>query len=142
MTYEHMSKQKRPLNYTLQEWEEYLKYLKERDEKEAREKITHFKISFKGRSYEDRWTRYRTKALEKIGLSDDEILELKYNRMTNPRVAMFLRDIRAEVERIRVKYELADYSEAANYRRDHYEELLDTHDIEDWDPYYRMGYFE
>ncbi len=103
---------------------------------------SHFTIHFHERKYEDRWTRYREKVLERIGLSEYEISELKFNRMTNPRVALFLRDIRKEVERIRVKYELADYEAAAIYRRENYEDLLDTKDIEDWDPYYRMGYFD
>jgi hypothetical protein len=100
-----------------------------------------FKISFRKRTFENRWTRYRAKVLEAVGLSDGEIEELKYNRLTNPRIALFLRDITVEVERIREKYDLPDYEAAAQYRRDHYEDLLDTHDIDDWNPYRRMGYF-
>lgn len=101
-----------------------------------------FKINFHRRTYEDRWTRYRVKVLTALGLSDDEISALKYNRLTNVRVAWFMKDIRREVNAIQTKYELGSYEDAAEYRRVHYEDLIDTHDIEDWDPYYRMGYVD
>jgi hypothetical protein len=101
-----------------------------------------FKINFHRRTYEDRWTRYRAKVLTALGLSDWEINELKYNRLTNRRVAWFLKDIQREVEAIRGKFELGSYEAAALYRREHYEDLIDTHDIEDWDPYWRMGYVD
>jgi hypothetical protein len=142
MTYEERRKRERPLNYTQAEWDQYLADLKASEDRAKKEHPDHFKISFRKRTYEDRWTRYRSKVLVSIGLSDDEVEELKFNRMTNPRVALFLRDIKAEVERIQVKYDLPDYAAAAEYRRDHYEDLLDINDIEDWDPYRRMGYFD
>jgi hypothetical protein len=101
-----------------------------------------FTIHFHPRTYENRWTRYRAKVLDAIGLSSYEIDALKYNRMTNPFVAAFLKDIRAEVIRIGIKYGLGSYEEAADYRKAHFVELLDTKDIEDDDVYWRMGYHD
>lgn len=102
----------------------------------------HFTINLKGRTYEDRWTRYRTKILTAIGLTDDEISTLKYNRMTSPRVAWYLKQMRAEVTRLQEQYGLADYATAADFRREHFIDLVDNGDIEDKDPYYRMGYLD
>jgi hypothetical protein len=102
----------------------------------------HFTINLKGRSYEDRWTRYRAKVLAAIGLTDDEISALKYNRMTNPRVAWYLKQMRAEVRKLQDQYGLADYATAAEFRREHFVDLVDNGDIEESDPYYRMGYLD
>lgn len=132
----------KPVNYKPKEWEDKLEWEVESYRRELAAHPDHFTIKLRSRTFENRWTRYRTKVLETIGLSDDEISELKYNRLTNLRVAWFLKEIKAEVVRIQTKYNLTDYAAAANYRRDHYEDLLDAHDIEDWDPYRRMGYLE
>lgn len=101
-----------------------------------------FKINFRGRDYENRWTRYREPKLRAIGLSDYEIMAIKYNRLSNPRIKWFLRDIRREVRRIAKAFELRSYEEAAEYRRTNYASLVDSGDIYEWDPYIRMGYFE
>lgn len=101
-----------------------------------------FTINFKGRGYENRWTRYREPKLRAVGLSDYEVMALKYNRLTNPRVKWYLRDIKAEVKRIQQAYGLPDYASAADFRRDNYANLVDNGDIYEWDPYVRMGYLD
>ncbi len=134
----------KPPNYRPEEWAE--KLARERrfweKQKKLEEESSHFTISFRKRTKETRWTRYRAKVLESLGLSDDEISVLKYNRLTNLRIHWFLGEIRKEVERIRQKYNLPSYEAAARYRRDNYADLLDVHDIEYWDPYQRMGYYD
>ncbi len=91
---------------------------------------------------ENRWTRYRAAKLSEMGLSKWEIMALKYNKMTNPRVALFLKDIRAEVDKIRVERGLSSHSVAAEFRRDNWEWLVDMGEIEEYDPYIRMGYWD
>ena len=101
-----------------------------------------FHISFKPRSYEDRWTRYREKKLFDLGLSPWEIMALKYNKLTNPRIRTFLRDIRAEVKQLQEDHGLPSYEAAMKYRRENWEHLIDVGEIEEYDPYIRMGYIE
>lgn len=87
------------------------------------------------------WSKRRIPKLEAIGCTEDEIEQLKFNRMSNPRVAAYLRHVRREVRHIQEAYELPDYAAAARYRREHRDELVDAGDIEEPDPYRRMGYY-
>ena len=102
----------------------------------------HFRVDFRGRQMENRWTRYRAAKLEEMGFSIWEIKALKYNRLTNPNIAQFLKEIRAEVEDIQRAHDLPSYQAAAKYRRDNWVALLDSGEIEEYDPYHRMGYWE
>jgi hypothetical protein len=61
--------------------------------------------------------------------------------MSNPRVAEYLNIVRDDVRYIREKYDLPSYAAAARYRREHRDELIDAGDINEPDPYRRMGYF-
>lgn len=102
------------------------------------DKIT---IDFGGRRHkETRWTKYRRQKLIDLGFSDWEILALKYNKLTNPRVKWLLRDIKREVKDLQTFYNLSSYTAAAQYRRDNFEDLVDSGEIEEADPYRRMGY--
>ena len=87
------------------------------------------------------WSKRRIPKLIEIGCTDDEVEQLKFNRMTNPNVAGYLNQVREEVRRLRDKFNLPDYVAAAKYRREHRDELIDAGDIEEPDPYRRMGYF-
>jgi len=80
--------------------------------------------------------------LWRAGLSEYEISELKYNRLSNPRVRWLLRDIRREISRIQEDYGLPSWWDAAQYRRENYAMLVDSGDIEEADIYARMGYLE
>lgn len=100
-------------------------------------------IDFGGRRHmENRWTRYRAAKLEEIGFSEWETMALKYNKMTNPRVAQLYKDVKAEVKRIQEEHELPSYEAAAKYRREHFAALVDSGEIEEYDPYIRMGYYD
>jgi len=87
------------------------------------------------------WSKRRVPKLLALGCTEDEVEQLKFNRMTNPRVAEYLNRVRDEVLRIRELYNLPDYAAAARYRREHRDELIDAGDIAEPDPYRRMGYF-
>jgi len=103
--------------------------------------IKSWRVDFGGRKKkEDRWTKHRAAVLEGLGFSFWEILVLKYNRFSNPRVKQLIEDIKVEVREIQDKYELPSEAAAAKFRRDHFVELVDEGDIEEADPYYRMGY--
>lgn len=105
------------------------------------EEITSWKVDFRGKKRkEDRWTRHRAAVLEEIGFSFWEILVLKYNRFSNPRVKQLIEDVRDEVKVIMYKYDLTSIPSAAKFRRDHFVELVDEGDIDEADPYWRMGY--
>lgn len=105
------------------------------------EQITHWKVDFSGRKRkEDRWTRYRASKLEEMGFSFWEVLVLKYNRFSNPRVQQLIKDVRDEVLTIQYKYDLPSLAAAARFRREHFVDLVDEGDIDEADPYWRMGY--
>jgi hypothetical protein len=90
---------------------------------------------------ETAWSKRRIPKLEAIGCTEDEVEQLKWNRMTNPRVAEYLNMVRDEVRRLRDKYNLPSYAAAAKYRREHRDELIDAGDIQEPAPYRRMGYY-
>ena len=85
--------------------------------------------------------RARVPKLIEIGCTDDEVEQLKWTHLDNPAVVSYLTFIRDEVRRLRDKYGLPNYAAAARYRREHREELIDAGDIEEPDPWRRMGYF-
>lgn len=87
------------------------------------------------------WAKRRIPKLEAIGCTEDEVEQLKFNRMTNPRVAEYLNMVQDEVRRLRDQYNLPNYGAAAKYRREHRDELIDAGDINEPDIYRRMGYF-
>ena len=87
------------------------------------------------------WSKRRIPKLIAIGCTDDEVEQLKFNRISNPRVASYLRQVRHEVRYLKDKFNLPSYAAAANYRRVHRDELIDAGDIAEPDPYRRMGYF-
>lgn len=102
-----------------------------------------FTVNFGGRrQMENRWTRYRAAKLADLGFSDWEIMALKYNRLTNPNVSLLLKDVKAEVEEIRRTHDLPSFASAARFRREHWVALLDSGEVEEYDPYIRMGYYE
>jgi hypothetical protein len=102
-----------------------------------------FTVDFrKAKRKETYWTRYREAELYKRGLSPWEIAALKYNRLTNPRVAEFLTDIDDEVEWLQKQFSLPSLHDAIVFRRENWEDLVLDGVIEEYDPYIRMGYWE
>ncbi|MEM3426752.1 MAG: hypothetical protein QW212_00630 [Nitrososphaerales archaeon] len=133
--------QRRPINWTPAEWEAWLARERREFEEAQRRAAQPIKIKLTpSRTKETYWTRYRTKVLAELGFSDYEIAELKYNRLSLPRVRFLLKDVKAEVRRIQKKYGLKSYRQAAAFRREHFVELIDLGDIVEYDPYIRMGY--
>jgi len=131
----------RPFNWPKEEWERFLAWEKRKWEAAQKRAAQPIRIRLRpARTKETYWTRYRAKILKAIGFTDYEISELKYNRLSLPRVQFLLRDVRREVRRIQRKYGLRSYQEAAEYRRQHFVELVDSEDITETDPYIRMGY--
>jgi len=101
------------------------------------------KVNFgETRKKETRWTKYREAELYKRGCSPWEIVALKYNRFSNPRVGIFLKHLEEEIEAIQEHFNLGSLYEARVYRREHFEYLVDIGEIEEADPYIIMGYYE
>lgn len=98
-----------------------------------------FRVDFSKRRKDTAWSLRREPRLRALGCSEPEILQLKFNRMSNPRVRRLLGEVQRHVRKIQRREGFATYEEAAEYRRDYWVSMVDAGEIEE-SPYRRMGY--